>query len=98
MTNDGRSTAHNVRLYLVSINNTSVQSTNWSFDKEVIDCYRANIDQLAVDIPSKTWRFADLFYLISKVEGSNIAFTGKSANNIPGNIERLHLVVMVGVG
>jgi hypothetical protein len=58
--NNGRSTARNVRVIIVSIGNKTSDEANWEFNQEVIDCWWSHIDETKIDIPPQTWRFADI--------------------------------------
>jgi hypothetical protein len=95
ISNNGRSTAHNVRLMIISISNNSVQALDWNFQNEVIDCGWAHIEERKVNIPRKTWRFADIFYL-DRIDGNAVLkFADKAGDRVPGNIEKITFTVLV---
>ncbi len=93
--NNGRSTARNVRVIITAIGNKTSDFTEWEFDQEVIDCLWSHIGETKIDIPSQTWRFADICVLETTEGNSVLTFTGIGARNIPGRMEILSVKVML---
>lgn len=93
--NNGRSTARNVRVIIVYISNKTSDFTSWDFNREIIDCGWSHIYETRIDIPPRTWRFADLFVLEMTEGSADIRFTGKGAENIPGRMEIISIGAMI---
>jgi hypothetical protein len=93
--NNGKSTARNVRVLIVSIVNRTSDFTEWKFAREIIDCGWSHVDETKMDIPPATWRFADLFALEMSNTKSDVKITGKGARNIPSRIEVISITIKI---
>ena len=48
-----------------------------------------------VDMPQKTWRFADICFLERTANSAVLKFTDKAGDHVPGNIEKITFVMLI---
>lgn len=94
--NVGRSTAKNVRVMVVSLRNTShTGEADWEVQSETLDSFWSHLDWCAaIDVPSQTWRFADIC-LLEIFERNSLIFKRQNGDHLRPQAERLRIDIRV---